>query len=492
MNNKKISLKYARLLMYSSISCLVGVNLAIAMNTDENQDNKDKKGHFHFIKSNMENKKDQMKPITDEQEYEVPYSLQEEEDFSNLFERKIDLGSTPIKQNNPISILPSSDPTNLTKSKSKIMLEAPNSDPTNLIKSKSRIIPEIPVYSLVRETTGRITNRYFKKHTVIHRDGYNIHDQIRYEENLPILQTINTFWCLDTKGELKKKWEDTFYKIRVVNHLTCKLFCVLKDVHDNDNVVTYESPVFVKSLLHSKHQDKPYYKFSVTKDGHKKQETSFIDFVSSTPLHSQEKITEEGFLTLEKSQNRPHVFPQDQEITNHGDLMALYTLKSNKDLFFKLIKKNGHRDDYKILSFGTRFFSSFDACEDCNSKIYKKIYGQSGLREALQTQLAHEYYTLNGIELPFHTLFYSYRPYINNTKYVVSYGDQRSAESLASVATYAPKSDLNSNDVYKLTNSSNIFYPRQIDCIGNNVPNDWNVIYSHSALLDKTFTDTLN
>jgi hypothetical protein len=65
--------------------------------------------------------------------------------------------------------------------------------------------------------------------------------------------------------------------------------------------------------------------------------------------------------------------PLNQGERHHGDRLALDIFKTNPDLFFRLIRRTAHRADLKILAMGARYYSSYNACNDCFSKVYTAV-----------------------------------------------------------------------------------------------------------------------
>lgn len=444
--------------------------------TSKKRDSKDKvddeatENPHRTLKKEKEKKKENQKEEKskeedDEEEYKSPLNSSVEDELSSSMQ-KASTKTPPKKINKKSTLPPSSDPGNLNKSKK---LEEIFS-----LKNESGFR-----YSVTRKTDKQnITNIYFHKNYSIKWNECILHDFDHYSSDFNKINIINALWV-----EEAKKGNANF------NHLSCNIFCILRESSEEDSKPTiYESPIFVKGIQNSKH-----YNFSITKNGEKKNGLLFADFVSSAPVHSKGSLKNKEFIAVEKD---THILPKDQKITNHGDLLALYTLKTNQDLFFKLIRKRGHRNDYEILSFGVRFFSSLDACENCNQIIYDTIYSPTGLRSSIFSQIEREDYTTDykNETLPFHTLFYSYRPYTHGDrkpKYLVaeSISMDDSPQEYETTASWSDLDRINQNHTYELKTSSGNKTFKANGLIVNSdhsiVDNSWKTIYSNIALFDE-------
>lgn len=215
---------------------------------------------------------------------------------------------------------------------------------------------------------------------------------------------------------------------RPLNHLICNIFCVASLDENNAPLFILESPIFAReqedtfAKEHKKSLTYPgyHYNFSVKKP-HMITSSDVIiptsnnngkimaDFVSCTSLGDEQwgRITIRRLLPITRNSTLKSTSePED----THGDQVALYTLQSNKHLFLKLITKHGHRSNYKIKAFGCRYFSTYDACDTCNDKIYNT---RNSLQTGLNAILCEEGYkkTDQDHPIPFYNLFYSFLPY---------------------------------------------------------------------------------
>ncbi len=171
-------------------------------------------------------------------------------------------------------------------------------------------------------------------------------------------------------------------------------------------------------------EEDTFYEFSVTPNNLGIGSRKFSDFVSSSV--SEESVVELGVTKKYKFLSQSSVRPLADD-NNHGDRLALDSLANNIDVFFGLIRRTGHREDLEIHSMGMRFYSSYDACNDC----YKKIYDtRSILKDRLVNYAATQHYTFSDKEtklFPLHTLFYSSRPY-KDTTYQLKWTDPRDSK----------------------------------------------------------------
>ncbi|WP_139016903.1 hypothetical protein [Candidatus Odyssella thessalonicensis] len=313
------------------------------------------------------------------------------------------------------------------------------------------------------------TSIYFHRNTTLAWQGHTLHNRSYYEENpLNKLPFISKIWSQQAAlGQYK------------INHLACNIFCIVRN--DYSEIETYESPIFCEIL--DGIADKKKYKFEVTRDGKSGKGLAVIDFASGVP-HPRiiESLERDNFITYTRSNFQVN----DNDITYHGDLLALYSLTTNPDLFFKLLTKNGHIDNYEILGLGTRFFSSYDACNDCNNKIYKKIYTGHGLKADLCNR-ARRHYSYQGHELPFHTLFYAYRPFTNGCTYYLRENSKDTKYTTHAVTNYG-RSYTEHTFSLRGTEPGKEFKPHKEDLITPseyyNISNS-DIIYSHVAYLER-------
>jgi len=203
------------------------------------------------------------------------------------------------------------------------------------------------------------------------------------------------------------------------NHLTTNLFVIVDDKAKD------EKRCIEGSILAENVEDIPGYEFSISPANKNMNIRKIANFVSSELKETLSKhVNDAGYLPIYQSRLRP-VFDKE---SNHGDRLALDTLLSNVDLFFTLIKKSAHREDLRILGMGTRYYSSYDACDTCFEAISKN---RLSLVEKL-TSFAKGggYNFVKKVPIPFYSLFYSTRPYKDGS-YSISWEDPRDKKSWA-------------------------------------------------------------
>lgn len=112
---------------------------------------------------------------------------------------------------------------------------------------------------------------------------------------------------------------------------------------------------------------------------------------------------------------------------NHGDRLALDTFKNNLDLFFSLIRRTAHREDLQIISMGTRYFSSYDACDNCHTRIYQSNQEMRNSLTHYATRKGYAFFEEDGFNarnsIPFSTFFYASRPYVVTNPGATYYGE---------------------------------------------------------------------
>lgn len=143
------------------------------------------------------------------------------------------------------------------------------------------------------------------------------------------------------------------------------------------------------------------------------------NFMSSSPTGP---VDAGGCLPLSRADVRPL-----SDDDNHGDRLALDTFKNNPDLFFSLIRRTAHREDLQIISMGTRYFSSYDACDNCHTRLYQS---NQEMRDSLTHYATRKGYTFfeEGVfnaenSIPFSTFFYASRPYVVTNPGATYYGE---------------------------------------------------------------------
>ena len=88
-----------------------------------------------------------------------------------------------------------------------------------------------------------------------------------------------------------------------------------------------------------------------------------------------------------------------------------------------------HREDLEIISMGARYFSSYDACDNCHTKLYNQNVPMRGLLTQYATRKGYSFFK-DGADfnaedsIPFSTFFYASRPYTTGAAaYQVEYTD---------------------------------------------------------------------
>lgn len=198
------------------------------------------------------------------------------------------------------------------------------------------------------------------------------------------------------------------------NHLCADLFALVYDTRDE----SYK--VLDGSLLTQKNNDANggvFFDFDLRPNNQNLGGYKLADFVSSS--FSEISATYEF---VDKDALRPIT-----DLDNHGDRLALDTINTNPHLFFNLIRRTAHREDLKILSMGTRFISSYDACQPCFEKIFDSRDGTKITLNAIaktQGYSLHPSVPADGFSM--YGLFYSARPYRKppENTYVAYWGEE--------------------------------------------------------------------
>ena len=221
-----------------------------------------------------------------------------------------------------------------------------------------------------------------------------------FGQNSP-LKRMDDF--LDKQVKLDKKVEINSQNGWKRNHLTTNLFVIVDDkIEDVRRCI--EGSILAEEITLGKNT---VYDFSVIPENKNLNGRKIADFVSSKV--SEEKLSKfidkNGYIPMYKSKSRP-IF----DINNHGDRLAIDTVSSNIDMFFSLIRKSAHREDLPILGMGLRYYSSYDACNDCFEKIYN---AKNTIKEKIIRFANDGGYKICNEDnnIPFYSLFYSIRPY---------------------------------------------------------------------------------
>jgi hypothetical protein len=204
-----------------------------------------------------------------------------------------------------------------------------------------------------------------------------------------------------------------------INHLFVKIFCIYEDrkgkQHYIDSIVLAKFYGFKKAVGLSHYIGLSVTHKSMDEDFHSKRH---IDFSSSTGkkiikktsvsdraiamlLHSGQKTkfghSEDRFFKLEAN---------SKAIEKKGD-------KYNNSIFQQLInKKVDLKKINQVICFGVKFFSRYDACDDCQQLIVNELRKDKGLRREFVGSLKG--LGLKSVvekDVPFIPIYYSGRPY---------------------------------------------------------------------------------
>lgn len=204
-----------------------------------------------------------------------------------------------------------------------------------------------------------------------------------------------------------------------INHLFVKIFCVYEDKkgkqHYIDSIVLAKFHGFKKGpgLSHyiglsvtDKSMDEEFHSkrhidFSSSAGKKIIKRTSVSDRAIAMLVHSGQKTkfghSEDRFFKLEAS---------SKAIEKKGD-------KYNNSIFQQLInKKTNSKKIEKIKCFGVKFFSRYDACDDCQKLIVNELRKDKGLRKEFMSSLKDlGLKSLVEKDVPFIPIYYSGRPY---------------------------------------------------------------------------------
>lgn len=252
------------------------------------------------------------------------------------------------------------------------------------------------------------------------------------------LSHMDSFLMTDTNSH--PKW--------LRNHLAADLFTIVFDAR-KEKIKLLEGTLQVRKELAPDGE----YTFAIRDGNSLISGYKFADFVSDLVISSTIDVMGANADNYEFI-NTIALKPVTDPSNNHGDRQALDTIKTNPHLFFNLMRREGHREDLKILSMGIRYSSSYDACKGCFEKIYdarnsfnSTLYSIS----SMQGYSIHESVTVTS-EIPTYNLFYSMRPYFkkgSKTTNVTAYW-RSSTEEIRTEETnvkYKPKYHLDLSTV---------------------------------------------
>lgn len=205
----------------------------------------------------------------------------------------------------------------------------------------------------------------------------------------------------------------------IINHLCADLFALVFDTRDESYKVLEGTLLTQKNTEAKK---KAFFDFDLRPNNQQLGGYKLVDFVSSS--FNQ---TSETYEFVDKNDLRPVT-----DTDNHGDRLALDTIKTHPHLFFNLIRRTAHREDLKILSMGTRFISSYDACEPCLEKIFDSRDETKTILNAMATTQGyslHSSVSADGFSM--YGLFYSARPYCKPPEmtYVAYWGKEHNVQA---------------------------------------------------------------
>lgn len=215
---------------------------------------------------------------------------------------------------------------------------------------------------------------------------------INYKNQHDHLKAVDDFLVEEVKANKKNGWSK--------NHLAADLFVVVNDTRT-------EIQKCIKGTLLAEESGEVgslFYDFSINPDNKNINNKAFANFVSSEVKGDVlQFVKDRNYVPITKSTLRP-IFDKE---SNHGDRLACDTISTNIDLFFSLINKSAHREDLSILSMGVRYYSSYDACDKCFTKVYNMQNSIQPNLEAYANRGGYKYVE----KIPFYTVFHSSRPY---------------------------------------------------------------------------------
>jgi len=283
-------------------------------------------------------------------------------------------------------------------SKNKVTTVAPPAPPTEL--------------SLCRQTGTEISAKYFlRQNTAINLQGSTLHEPAFFDSGLYHLATVETL--LNTH---RVAFGNTALRR---NHLIANCYVsVFNTTTENRQII--EGTLYARKVADAGEPGgSSEIEWLMRPNNAGTAGFEKANFMSSSPTGP---VDAGGCLSLSKADVRP--LGDDD---NHGDRLALDTFENNIDLFFSLIRRTAHREDLQIISMGTRYFSSYDACDNCHTRLYQS---HQRMRDSLTHYATRKSYTFfeegefnaeNSI--PFSTFFYASRPYVVTNPGATYYGE---------------------------------------------------------------------
>ena len=201
-----------------------------------------------------------------------------------------------------------------------------------------------------------------------------------------------------------------------INHLFVKVFCVYEDKKDKQHYI--ESVVLAKFHGFKKAPGVSHYiGVSVTKkamndDFYSKRH---IDFSSSTgkKIIKRTSISDQAVsMIVHSGQKSKFGHSEDRFFKLEANSKAVDDdEKYNNSIFQQLLNKKAKKIS-QVNCFGVKFFSRYDACDDCQKMIINELCKDKGLRgEFMNSLKVLGLKALVKEDTPFIPIYYSGRPY---------------------------------------------------------------------------------
>lgn len=263
-----------------------------------------------------------------------------------------------------------------------------------LDETRAAAVVEVPQVKVTRDTAAtNSAGKYFAKKAFVQVE---LSDE---EEDIEVPFTAAHATKLDDmdhflQTQVSNKWKR--------NHLCADLFALVYDTSDD------KTKVLDGTLLARKESDGEY-TFAIRAGNAGIFGYKAADFVSSSVTPGDMAAmgaNAANYEIIDSLALRPVT-----DNGNHGDRLALDTIKTNPHLFFNLIRRTAHREDLKIISMGIRYTSSYDACNPCFEKIFDARNGLNMALNAIATSQGYSVHHSIGESFSTYGLFYSARPY---------------------------------------------------------------------------------
>jgi len=288
-------------------------------------------------------------------------------------------------------------------------------------KAKVSMLPAPPVeLSLCRQTGADISARYFlRENTVINLQGSALHEPAIFNSGLYhvgiVENLLNTHRIAFVNAALRR------------NHLIANCYVsVFNTTTDARQII--EGTLYARKiadegapgglseiewLMRPNNQGTAGF-----------ERANFMSSPYEDPAAGP--IDRGGCLPLARADVRP-LSDDGNNHGNHGDRLALDTFKNNIDLFFSLIRRTAHREDLQIISMGTRYFSSYDACDGCLPMLYQSHQKMRDSLTYFATRKSYTFFEEGEFNeeniIPFSTFFYASRPYVGTNPGITYYGE---------------------------------------------------------------------